>query len=350
MTSMAVTARRLGHAATLGSSRAGGAGASRRLLQLRRQLASAAAAEHGRPDHMELTGEQERGSTLAWATIRKLTPLSPTVLGLELLLDDPADDDSDESPPSSSPPFTFAAGQWVDFHIPDVETIGGYSITSLPEQLPVLELAVKASAHPPAFWVTQQAQAGDRVQMRVGGEFVYSEPAALHDDGVRRLLFIAGGVGINPLYGMIRQLQIRAAAAAAAADDGDAAAAAGGGGRSRAVLLYSAGVEDELVFRKELDAMMAAAEAVGTSQDGLALRVIYTTTTQAQEEAARTISSVRSGRVNGDMIGEAIAWLGGVGPDGVYVCGPPGMAEEMLELCGDVAAVPPERVQFESWW
>ena len=36
------------------------------------------------------------------------------------------------------------------------ETIGGYSITSVPEQLPILELAVKGSAHPPAAWVTEQ--------------------------------------------------------------------------------------------------------------------------------------------------------------------------------------------------
>ena len=84
---------------------------------------------------MDLTSEQERGSTLAGATIRKLNQLSPTVLGLELLVDD-------HDPLDESPPFNFAAGQWVDFHVPDVDTIGGYSITSLPEDLPVLELAV----------------------------------------------------------------------------------------------------------------------------------------------------------------------------------------------------------------
>lgn len=140
-----------------------------RLRQLRRHIASSAATastEPGRPDHMELTSEQQRGSTLAWATIRTLRQLSPSVLGLELLVDE-------RHLLEESPPFSFVAGQWVDFHIPEVDTIGGYSITSLPEDLPVLELAVKASGHPPAAWVTRQAKVGDRVQMRVGGTFVY---------------------------------------------------------------------------------------------------------------------------------------------------------------------------------
>ena len=58
--------------------------------------------------------------------------------------------------------FAFSAGQWVDFHIPGVEKIGGYTIISapgLPEELAVrqlcptsdleFDLAVKKSRHPP---------------------------------------------------------------------------------------------------------------------------------------------------------------------------------------------------------
>lgn len=166
---MAAAAARLRLAPTSVSTHAA-ATAPLRLRQLRRHIASSPAAattdERGRSDHMALTSEQQRGSTLAWATIRTLRQLSPTVIGLELLVDERHQLDN-------SPPFSFVAGQWVDFHIPEVDTIGGYSITSLPDDLPVLELAVKASAHPPAAWVTRQAKVGDRVQMRVGGEFVY---------------------------------------------------------------------------------------------------------------------------------------------------------------------------------
>ena len=45
--------------------------------------------------------------------------------------------------------------------IPGVETVGGFSICSTPEQLMVtkeIELAVKNSAHPPANWIHTQVQ------------------------------------------------------------------------------------------------------------------------------------------------------------------------------------------------
>lgn len=312
-----------------------------RLLQLRRHISSSAAAatEHGRPDHMDLTSEQERSSTLAGATIRKLNQLSPTVLGLELLVDEP-------DPLNESLPFRFAAGQWVDFHIPDIDTIGGYSITSLPEDLPVLELAVKASDHPPASWVTRQAKVGDRVQVRVGGDFVYGGPTGAHDDEVHRLLFIAGGVGINPLYAMIRQLH-------RGIDPSTP---------TKIVLLYSAGAVEELVFRSELDMMALPAREEGSCANGisksenegrLAMRVVYTTTQDCQQQHSDAKSGLRTGRIDCDMIGEAIAWLGtgsrSVCPTSVYVCGPPGMAEEMVDLCAQ-HAVPRESVRFESWW
>ena len=44
----------------------------------------------------------------------------------------------------------------VDFFIPGVETVGGFSICSSPKTLKdtsTIELAVKYSDHPPALWV-----------------------------------------------------------------------------------------------------------------------------------------------------------------------------------------------------
>ena len=164
----------------------------------------------------------------------------------------------------------------------------------------------------------------------------------MQPDRVRRLLFIAGGVGINPLYGMIRQLHRGAGQRAAV----------------RAILLYSACAVEELVFRAELDEMAFAKDESakgsiggGVTETGLMLRSIYTATRSDQGRTAE--STVRSGRINGHTIGEAIAWLTtgshSTALDGVYVCGPPGMAEEMVDLCAQ-HNVPPEKIQFESWW
>jgi ferredoxin-NADP reductase len=63
---------------------------------------------------------------------------------------------------------------------------------------------------------------GDKVGVRVGGSFVL-RPAPSN-------LFVAGGVGINPLFGMLRQLFELPE------------------GTSKAVLLYTARTRDELVF------------------------------------------------------------------------------------------------------
>jgi ferredoxin-NADP reductase len=251
---------------------------------------------------MKLTEDIQRESVLEWATVTTLNKLSSTVVGLSLTVDNPVDEGEDV--------FKFKAGQWVDFHISPQIPVGGYSITSIPSQLPVLELAVKTSKHPPAKWVCEEATIGARVQVRVGGEFCYAEPEST--SSTRRLLFIAGGVGINPLYGMLRQLHH---------DQKQG---------TKAVLMYSASTADELVFREELDAM--ASES---------LRVIYTTTKDDGIE--------NRGRISHALLDEALGHLECDSPDAVYVCGPPGMAEDMLKTCTS-KGVPKDRIQFESWW
>ena len=69
------------------------------------------------------------------------------------------------------PGVSFAAGQWVDFFIPGVEKVGGYSMCSAPSDLEEgrrMDLAVKASTWAPAAWMHNTAKVGDVVQMRVG--------------------------------------------------------------------------------------------------------------------------------------------------------------------------------------
>ena len=47
----------------------------------------------------------------------------------------------------------------VDLHIPAVDTVGGYSITSAPHQLReerIFGLAIQHSTHPPTLWMATQ--------------------------------------------------------------------------------------------------------------------------------------------------------------------------------------------------
>ena len=211
---------------------------------------------------------------------------------------------------------------------PGMHTIGGFTITSIPAALPLVELAVKASPHPPARWITEEAVAGDAVQIRVGGSFGLPSPRPASS------VFIAGGVGITPLYAMVQQLF--------AADEVVAAGAA----VPRAVLLYSAVSRDELLFASTLEALSRR------FPERFRLEMLTTREASASHEAPQA----RAGRRE---ISEALGWLqqqharSGLGGDEepaiAFVCGPKGMPEAMVDECG-ACGIQAERVRFEKWW
>lgn len=307
------------------------------------------------------------------ATVESKRKLTPTVTGLTLRIDDvPQCNDSETGGESSTadssvaPSFSFLPGQWVDYYIPPLDKIGGYSVTSLPSHLPDLELAVKRSRHLPALYVTNETNVGDRVKVRVGGDFVYDhthrEKLAEGGDSGRnaslvhpqKLLFIAGGVGINPLFGMLRQLRE------------DVASVGDGGGNKggcdepgaalvRAALLYSVSTRDELLFGPELTEMM-----VEFNQE---FRFFYTVTKEEGDEGVAAgddsnFPAIGHGRITSELIGEAMVWLRGEedggnetwrAADAVYICGPPGMAETMSEACLDHGILR-SSIHFEQWW
>lgn len=87
------------------------------------------------------------------ARILAVREATPSVRELDLEVADPA--------------FSFRSGNWVDFFIPGVARIGGYSMCSTPAELPRLRLAVKRSAHPPAAWCHSDGAApGARVGVK----------------------------------------------------------------------------------------------------------------------------------------------------------------------------------------
>lgn len=161
------------------------------------------------------------------AIITELRDLSPTVKWVGL------------SVQPEPVPFVFKPGQWVDFFIPGIEKCGGFSMVSCPEELPRLHLAIKRADHAiPAKWVYHTAkvgrakslqtftsstlakferngilicsgwkfifsasvrfQIGDQVGLKPGGSFFWEMSEAAWVEG-KRLVLIAGGVGINPM-------------------------------------------------------------------------------------------------------------------------------------------------------
>ena len=147
----------------------------------------------------------------------------------------------------------FLPGQWLDVFVPGVSKAGGFTITSAPSKArwatatsasasagaeaaaasedggkvdndddddssdsensyAYLELAVQRSPdNPPAAWLWQEEGYGDgggveqllgtELGVRVGGSFVWPPPG-VNVRALRKVVFVAGGVGVNPLVSM----------------------------------------------------------------------------------------------------------------------------------------------------
>ena len=151
-----------------------------------------------------------------------------------------------------TPPLSFKAGQWVDFFIPGVNHVRGFSMCSEPakfEKRGQMDLSIKFSTWPPANWLHTKAEVGSKVAFRIGGEFHYPNTKTdvfPTDDGMGNghdLLLIAGGVGINPIASIffhmhqLEQQKIH--------QDPE--------NTCRVNLLYSSRTTDELIFRENIE-------------------------------------------------------------------------------------------------
>jgi len=114
----------------------------------------------------------------------------------------------------------FLPGQWLDVYVPTIPQVGGFTITSPPSKaLPsnpnnngyaYLELAIqKSPLNPPAAWLWKPPPAilHSPLHIRVGGTFVFPPfPPNDKSKPLKKVIFIAGGVGINPLMSMLSSL------------------------------------------------------------------------------------------------------------------------------------------------
>jgi ferredoxin-NADP reductase len=206
------------------------------------------------------------------------------------------------------PVFKFLPGQWIEVSViidGDIKT-GGYSITTSPTQEGLLGLAIKTSStHPVTRWL-HGARVGDTVDITRGqGPFVF-----LPDMG-EDIVLIGGGVGVTPLLSIFRYVR-------------DASP------ETHATLYYSVSHPDEILFREEL-------EQSARLYTHLSLEITVTQpdpTWQGQ-----------TGRINKHKL----AALNAPPNTLFYLCGPPGMVEDMSTCLRDLG-VPASRIIFEKWW
>ncbi|XP_077600263.1 oxidoreductase NAD-binding domain-containing protein 1 isoform X2 [Stigmatopora nigra] len=265
-------------------------------------------------DHLERTASNQRQSVVYPAQVCGIINESESVKRLRL---------------TAHPDFNFKAGQWVDFFIPGVEKVGGFSMCSTPGLLQregVVELAVKFANHPPAHWVHTACTLGSQVAMRVGGDF-YFDPSP--SDPATDLLLVAGGVGINPLYSILSH----------SADLLQLNRASGGGGCNigSVHLCYSAKTTQELLFKNPI--LWACKEF----PDKLTCEFHVTQqTTDIEPQLQPFVSRRRIAEVELETHVDPQRTL-------CYLCGPPPMIEAVSQILLELG-LPQDRILFEKWW
>jgi ferredoxin-NADP reductase len=202
------------------------------------------------------------------------------------------------------------AGQHLDVRLTaedGYQAQRSYSIASAPEERLAITVERLDDGEVSPYLV-DEAREGDRFEIRgpIGGYFVWeaSEPGPL--------LLVAGGSGVVPLMAMIRH---RAAA----------------GGTAPTRLLYSSRTLEEVIYRNELDDLVAR-------RDGLE---VFHTLTRTQPDGWTGYSR----RIDGEILRE-VAWPASERPQ-VFVCGSTRFvdtaADGLVELGYDPLSIKTER-------
>lgn len=267
--------------------------------------------------HVERTKGSTRSDVESEVVVTETHKLSPTVKAFTLRVENNS--------------VSFKCGQWVDLHIPSEDIVGGYSFMSPPHQLRehgTAELAIQSSDHSPTLWMTTKCKVGDRLSIRVGGDFVYN-PTRYSELG--ELLLIAGGVGINPLFSMLRHHIHLLHSSGQSSNVSDSPNPKG-----RVQLLYSARSQDELIFKDRIDEIV--------EQCGGLVQVGYFVTKEKISD-----SHIRARRMSNSDIRQALS-LVDTSSLQCYICGPPPMTEDILSMVTTQCGVATDRVHYEKWW
>jgi ferredoxin-NADP reductase len=217
-----------------------------------------------------------------------------------------------------------------------------------------LELAIQKSPNnPPAafFWRAPNYILGTPLLIRVGGRFVYPPPDLSEEEGqaIKRVVFIAGGVGINPIMSMLEHLHLESLLSPSAI--------------SSLRLLYGtrATLGEPILFHERI-ARILGKYMGGRLDAGAADRdyrgVLYVTggtgwssgRAAGYEDLDTAHIELEYRRINRTHLLEALGPVPQRKDTVAYVCGPPNMTDGFVELLSEAEAMDPRRVLCEKWW
>ncbi|KAF2275858.1 uncharacterized protein EI97DRAFT_378367 [Westerdykella ornata] len=302
--------------------------------------------------HEERTAAEPRDKGLHPVTIRDITPVNERIRLFKLSA-------------VNARGIKFLPGQWLDVYMPNISKAGGFTVTSSPrygastsgteESVPFVELAIQKSPENPVaawLWRAHQDILGTVLNVRVGGSFVWPPPG-MDEESVTRAVFVAGGVGINPLMSMITHI----------CEDTSS--------KAHIHLSYSTKMpsshseQHQILF---LDRIVRLFSNRGSSCS-LDLHITGTwdgsKLPQATELARQLMisdpqsggasfnlpaTSVHQTRISMQSLQEAIGPEEGRATSVYYVCGPPNMTDSTVEQLRGTPGIRPERVYCEKWW
>ncbi|KAI0898136.1 hypothetical protein F4806DRAFT_494871 [Annulohypoxylon nitens] len=295
-------------------------------------------------DHLERTAAEPRDKSLHTVTLAEITEVNDQVRLFRLEL---------------STPLRFLPGQWLDVYVPGVSKAGGYTITSppssarpsassdpsLPPSQAFVELAVQKSPDPPAAWLWRDADSITyaELRVRVGGSFVWPPPG-INIRSLRKVVFVAGGVGVNPLMSMLSSL--------AEADHS-----------FEVQFLYSLRNDEDrprqarrMLFVERIASIFATGKVRGRLQ-------LFLTGGAGEGDGEEGVVSCGEGEGcsvkfrHRRMTVEDVAAAAGDASERrfavVYVCGIPTMTDEFVQKLADPQngfGMEPHRVLCEKWW
>ena len=209
-------------------------------------------------------------------------------------------------------PFRHRPGQYLTLHleIDGVRLRRSYTIASAPSQRGYVELTIKR--HPQGTvsnYMHERVQVGQRIQLAApGGRFCFDGSTR------RRVLLIAGGVGITPVMSMLRYLTDT-------------------GWTGEIVFLNAARTGQDLIFANELNYLVSRHSNLKLVNFlSQAKSVIRDHEQQGNLDNDSRTSQIREGYITALAIKELIADLN---QTAVYLCGPePMMAAMRTTLTG----------------
>jgi ferredoxin-NADP reductase len=192
---------------------------------------------------------------------------------------------------------------------------------------------------------------GTPLQIRVGGRFVYPPPDLSEKEvqGIRRIVFVAGGVGINPIMSMLEHLHLISRLNPA---------------WIRLIrLLYGTRTRsgEAVLFYERIGQILQEhmnGRPTEAATDGDYRATMYLTGTTywsphdviEYERLEATHIDNKYRRISPADLLEALGPVAERNSALAYVCGLPSMTDEFVEVLSGADGMDPKRVHCEKWW